>query len=90
MKSVTVDVRDIVRMAKLFVALADAYDNEESVKGCYDLNDAFKAQVKDLYINSGMSACEKNVLCHISRDLRDVRIAEIKDIHTDDGDEDEF
>lgn len=90
MKSIEVDVRDIVRMAKVIVALADAYDNEESVKGCYDLNDAFKAQVKDLYIKSRMSACEKNVMCRISRDIRDVRIAEIKDIHRDDGNEDEF
>lgn len=90
MKSVTVDARDIVRMAKVIVGLSDAYDNEETVKGCYAFNDVFKAQVKDLYINCKMSACEKNVLCHISRDLRDVRIAEIKDIHTDDGDEDEF
>lgn len=89
MKSIEVDVRDIVKMSKVIVGIADAYDNEETVKGCYDFNDVFKAQVKDLYIKSCMSACEKNVMCRISRDIRDARIAEIMDMRKAEEDDDE-
>ena len=89
MKSIEVDVRDLVKMAKVIVALTDTYDNEETVKGCYDLNDAFKAEVRDLYIKSNMTVDEKNFMCHISRDLRNKRIVEIMAIHEDDDDEDE-
>lgn len=77
MKSLDTAASRLVRIAKVIVGLADTYDNEETVKGCYELNDIFKAEVRDLYIKSRMEADEKSMMCQISRDLRDARIAEI-------------
>lgn len=85
MKSIELSTKDIVVMAKVIVNLADTYDNQETVKDCYELNDAFKEKVRDLE----MSDSEKAIWCKISRDLRDERIAEIKYIHSAFGDYDE-
>lgn len=88
MKSLDTTASGLVRMAKVIVGLSDAYDNEETVKGCYELNDFFKAQVRDLYIKSQMSVDEKNIMSQISRDLRDARIAEIMEYDTEEDYED--
>ena len=80
MKELELSAKDLVRMAKVIVGLSDLYDNEESVKGCYEFHDIFKSQVQHIYINSDMSSNERTMLCQISRDLRDARIAEITEI----------
>ncbi len=88
MNTVGVSVKDLVKLAHVIIGISDAYDNEETVKGCYDFHDTFKAMAKDFYIKSKMNVDEKNFICQISRDLRDERIAEIMAIHEDDDDED--
>ena len=74
MKELELSAKDLVRMAKVIVGLSDLYDNEESVKACYECHDIFKSQVQHLYINSDMSSNERTMLCQISRDIRDDRI----------------
>lgn len=90
MKGLELTAKCLVRMAKVFVGLSDVYDNEESVKGCYECHDMFKAHVQKLFIKTNMSSEERTLLCQLSRDLRDARIVEIRDLHRDDGVEDEF
>lgn len=87
MKELELSAKELVRMAKVIVGLSDLYDNEESVKGCYDCHDMFKSQVQHLYINYDMSSKERTMLCQISRDIRDERIAEIVEMHRSDDDE---
>ena len=89
MKELELSAKDFVRMAKVIVGLYDLYDNEESVKGCYECHDIFKSQVQHIYINSDMPSNERTMLCQISRDIRDERIAEIVEMHrSEDDDED--
>lgn len=88
MKELELSTKELVRMAKVILGLTDLYDNEESAKGCYECHDMFKSQVQHLYINSDMSSKERTMLCQISRDIRDERIAEIVEMHRSyDGDE---
>ena len=87
MNTVEVSVKDLVKLAKVIIGISDAYDNEETVKGCYDFHDTFKAMARDFYIKAKMNAEEKNFICQISRDLRDERIVEIMEIHEEDEDE---
>ena len=89
MKELELSAKDLVRMAKIIVGLSDLYDNEESVKGCYECHDIFKSNVQRIYINSDMSSNERTMLCQISRDIRNERIAEIVEMHRgEDDDED--
>lgn len=89
MKELELSAKDLVRMAKVIVGLSDLYDNEESVKECYECHDIFKLNVQRIYINSDMSSEERTMLCQISRDLRDDRIKEIVEMHrSEDNDED--
>ena len=89
MKELALSANDFVRIAKVIVGLSDLYDNEESVKGCYECHDIFKSNVQRIYINSDMSSNERSMLCQISRDIRDERIAEIVEMHrSEDEDED--
>ena len=87
MRSLEATSSNFVKIAKVIVGLSDAYDNEETVKGCYDLNDVFKAEVRDLYIKSRMEAPERNFLIGFSRDLRDARISEIMEMRDEDKDD---
>lgn len=87
MKELELSIKSLVRMAKVIVGLYDLYDNEESVKGCYDCHDMFKAQVQNLFIKSKMTSKERTLICQISRDIRDERIAEIVEMHRVDDDE---
>ena len=90
MKELELSTKSLLRMSKVIVGLSDLYDNEESVKGCYECHDMFKSQVQRIYINSNMSSKERTMLCQISRDIRDERIAEIVEMHRrEDEDEDE-
>ena len=90
MKELELSAKDLVRMAKVIGGLSDIYDNEESVKGCYECHDIFKLNVQRIYINSDMSSNARTMLCQISRVLRDDRIAEIAEMHrSEDDDEDE-
>ena len=41
MKELELSAKNLVRMAKVIVGLSDLYDNEESVKGCYECHDIF-------------------------------------------------
>lgn len=89
MKELELSAKELVRMAKVIAGLSDLYDNEESVKDCYECHDMFKLQVQRIYINSDMPSKERTMLCQISRDLRDERIAEIFEMHrSEDDDED--
>ena len=89
MKELELSAKNLVRMAKVIVGLSDLYDNEESVKGCYVCHEMFKSQVQHIYIKSDMSSNERTMLCQISRDIRDERIAEIVEMHrSEDDDED--
>lgn len=89
MKELELSAKDLVRMAKVIVGLSDLYDNEESVKRCYECHDIFKLNVQRTYINSDMSSEERSMLCQISRDLRDDRIEEIVEMHRREDDEEE-
>lgn len=89
MKELELSAKDLVRMAKVIVGLSDLYDNEESVKGCYECHDIFKLNVQHIYINYDMSSKERTMLCQISRNLRDARIAEIVDMHMAEEDDNE-
>lgn len=89
MKELELSAKDVVRMAKVIVGLSDVYDNEESVKGCYECHDIFKSMVQRSYINSDISSNERTMICQFSRDLRDERVAEIVKMHrSEDEDED--
>lgn len=90
MEVVNASVTELVKISKIVVFLSDEYDNEESAKGCYDLHDIFKSQVRNIYFKSSMPMNVMNYLIKVSRNLRDARIAEIVDMHRrEDDDEDE-
>ena len=87
MNELELSAKDLVRMAKVIVVLSEIYDDEETVKGCYECHDIFKLNVQRIYINSDMSSKARTMLCQISRDIRDERIAEIVEMHRSEDDD---
>ncbi len=89
MRTVGLDINDLVKFAKVVVGLSDAFDNEETVKGAKDLFEVFKAEVRDLYIKSHMEKDERDFLIQIASELRDARITEIEEMLSEEDEDDE-